>query len=78
MISLFTKKKWTFSSPNQGMKLTGLEAFSMAEVTVVNAETDDLVDVVLPFNAVFPLDRKPKGARHGTKIPAWYFDKTTG
>ncbi|XP_030836061.1 mucin-6-like [Strongylocentrotus purpuratus] len=28
-----------------GMKLTGLEAFSMAEVTVVNAETDDLVDV---------------------------------
>lgn len=58
--------------------MTGLEAFSMAEVTVVNTETNDLVDVMLPFEAEFPLNRKPRGARHGTRIPAWYFDKATG
>ncbi|XP_054754613.2 uncharacterized protein LOC129260685 [Lytechinus pictus] len=63
---------------SEGTKLIGLEALTMAEVTMVNSETNDLVDIVLPFEVEFPLDRKPRGVRHGSHIPAWYFDKTTG
>ena len=60
------------------MRLTGLEAYTMAEVTVVRSDTDELVDVMLPFEAEFPLNRRPKGVRHGSRIGAWYFDRETG
>ena len=50
----------------------------MAEVTVVRSDTDELVDVMLPFEAEFPLNRRPRGVRHGSRIGAWYFDRETG
>ncbi|XP_030836062.1 uncharacterized protein LOC115922118 [Strongylocentrotus purpuratus] len=63
---------------SEGTTLIGLAVFSMAELTVVNMDNEQPVDLMLPFEAEFPLSRKPRGTRQGSRIPAWYFDKTTG
>lgn len=73
--SVVTKINCSFSL---GTTLIGLAVFSMAELTVVNVDNEQPVDLMLPFEAEFPLSRKPRGTRQGSRIPAWYFDKMTG